>query len=441
MSVRGGIWGAVLAVVAGAPSAFAQVQLPGPAPGNFGTTPPEATAAGEGVLSRPHPDYDPLGVRAGSFIVFPRLDLAELYDSNVFSIPSGVKSDFYTDIAPDVVVNSDWNVHALNFDVGSETKRYATQVSENYTNAHAIANGRLDILNEIYILSGAQYQLAHEDRASPNSIVGQKNPTQYQVGGIGFGYVHEPGRLGFRIDGIANMYSYDNAQTATGATVIETDRNRWEYAVKPRLEYEIIPNYRAFLQASGNGRSYQATFDQFGFKRDSAGWEVDAGTALDVTNLITGEIFAGYLEQNYADARLKPVNGVGFGSNLLWTVTELTSVHLGVTRSVQETIVNNGLAGTAFVEASSDLATGANLSVEHELLNNVLVNAGVTYGQDDFQGLSRIDNTYGANAGARYLINRVLTASLDITYQKRDSNQSINNYEREIVAARLGAHF
>lgn len=441
MRFRGGTLVAAIAVLAGSSAAFGQVQLPGPAPGNFGATPPATTAAGVGVLERPHPDYDPLGVRAGSFIIFPRVDVGANYDSNVFSTDTGVKSDFYTDVAPDVLVDSDWENHALDLDLGGDMKRYATQVSENYTNAHAIANGRLDVLNEVYILSGAQYQLAHEDRTSPNSIVGQKNPTEYQVGGLGLGYVHEPGRLGFRIDAIGNYFTYDNAQTATGATVVETDRNRWEYAVKPRLEYEIIPNYRAFVQASGNWRTYQSKFDQFGIKRDSAGWEADVGTAIDLTNLISGEIFAGYLDQYYADPRLKTAGGVGFGSNLLWTVTELTSLRLGVTRTVQETIVNNGGVGAAFSEASSDLATGATLSVEHELLRNVLLQAGLIYGQDDFQGLQRTDNTYGANAEARYLINRVWTASLDFTYQDRVSNQSINNYQREVISARVGVHF
>ena len=441
MKIRGGVLVAAFAALVGSSSAFGQVQLPSPAPGNFGATPPAATAAGVGVLGRPHPDYDPLGVRAGSFIVLPKVDLGEYFDSNVYSIDSGVKSDFYTDVAPDVLIDSDWENHALDLDLGGDMKRYASQVSENVTNAHAIANGRLDVLNEVYILGGGQYQLAHEDRTSPNSIVGQKNPTEYQVAGLGLGYVHEPGRLGFRIDAIGNYFTYNNAQTATGATIVETDRNRFDYAVKPRLEYEIVPNYKAFVQASGSWSTYQSTFDQFGFKRDSSGWEADAGTAIDVTNLITGEIYAGYLDQYYADPRFKTAGGIGLGTNLLWTVTELTSVRLGASRSMQETIVNNGAGGAALVEASSDLTTAATLSVEHELLRNVLLQAGLTYGQDDFQGITRLDNTYGANAEARYLINRVWTASLDLSYQDRVSNQSVNNYQREIVSAHLGVHF
>lgn len=440
MRVRGGALVTALAAVAASSSAFAQVQLPGPAPGNYGVTPAQAAPELRSVGQRPHPEYDALGIRAGSFIVFPTANLSESYDSNVFAIPTGVKSDFYTEVAPDVAVDSNWNNHALDFDVGSDTKRYASQVSENVTDAHASANGRLDMLRNIYFLGGLQYQHLHEDRTSPNSLVGQKNPTEYQVFGGGLGYVHESGRLGFRVDGDANLYSYDNAQTATGATVVETPRNRIEYEVKPRLQYEIVPGYHAFVQASGNWRTYQAKFDQNGFQRDSAGWEVDAGTAIELTRLIVGEIYAGYLSQSYDDARLKTASGVGFGANLLWSVTELTSLKFVAQRSVQETIVTNTVGATT-TPAASDLQSSVGATVEHELLRNVLLTAGVGYTEDDFQGISRTDSSYSASAGGRYLINRYLSANLGLTYTKRDSSQSINNFDREVVMAQVHAQF
>lgn len=440
MTVRGGALVTALAAVAASSSAFAQVQLPGPAPGNYGVTPAKAAPELLSVSQRPHPEYDALGIRAGSFIVFPTTDLSETYDSNVFATPSGTKSDFYTDIAPNLAVDSNWNNHALGFDAGGDMKRYASQVSENVTDAHASANGRLDMLRNIYFLGGLQYQKLHEDRTSPNSTTGQKNPTQYQVFGGGFGYVHESGRLGFRVDSDANLYSYDNAQTATGTTVAETPRNRIEYEVKPRLQYEIIPGYHAFVQAAGNWRTYQATRDQNGFQRDSSGWEVDAGTAIELTRLISGEVYAGYLKQTYDDSRLKPVSGVGFGANLLWSITQLTSLKFNASRVVQETTVSN-TSGATVTDSSGDLVSTVGAAVEHELLRNVLLTAGVGYTQDAFQGISRTDNSYSGTAGGRYLINRYLSANLNLTYTKRDSSQSINNFERELVMAQVHAQF
>lgn len=440
MRVQGGALVAALAAVAASSAALAQVQLPGPGPGTYGVTPAQAAPELQDVSQRPHPDYDALGIRAGSFLIFPYANLSENYDSNVYATQSGVKSDFFTELTPDVTVDSNWNNHALDLDAGGDIKRYSSEVSENVSDAHAAANGRLDVLRDIYFLGGLQFQRLHEDRTSPNSIIGQKNPTEYMVGGGGLGYVHESGRLGLRIDGDANYYTYDNAQTSTGATVDETTRNRVEYEVKPRLQYEIVPGYHAFVQASGNVRQYQTKFDQFGFQKDSQGWEADGGTAIELTRLISGEVYAGYLSQSYSDSRLRPVSGVGFGANLLWSVTELTSVRLTLSRVVQETIVNSTV-GTTVTDASGDLQTGVGASVQHELRRNVLLTAGVNYTNDDFEGITRTDDSYSGTVGTRYLINRVWSANLNFTYTKRNSTQSINDYDREVVMAQLHTQF
>jgi hypothetical protein len=453
MRMRGGTLVAALVALAGTSAAYGQVGMPGAGPGSYGAAPPEATTPERlSVAQRPHPDYTPLGVRAGSFLVFPSAGLAESYDSNVFATQTGVKSDFVTDVTPDVTVDSDWNNHALDFDAGGDIKRYASEVSENVTDAHAIANGRLDVRREIYFLGGLSYQREHEDRSSPNSIAGQKNPTEYQVAGAGLSYVHEPGRLGLRVDGTVNSYFYDNGQTATGASVVETDRNRTEYIIRPRLAYEIVPGYHAFVQLQANRRDYQSQFDQFGIAHDSHGYEADAGTALSLGGIINGEIYAGYLKQFYdTDTRAtagnptpianKPsVSGVGFGGNLLWNVTDLTSLRFAMSRAIQETIVTNAVGATTAI-AEADLVTAASVSVEHELLRNVLLTGGVSYTQDAFQGITRTDNSYGGTAGANYLINRYLSAGLNLSYTKRSSNQPGNDYDREIVMASLRTQF
>lgn len=446
MRFRGGSVIATLVLAGVSHVAFAQEQMPtapGPAPGGPGAiVAPEATVPErQSVLQRPRPDYDPLGIRAGSFLIYPYANLAEAYDSNVYAIPSpAVKGDFYTDLAPGAAVRSDWNNHALNFDASGDIKRYASLVSENVSNGAVSTSGRLDILRDIYAAGGLGYQLAHEDRSSPNSAINAKNPIEYQVVNGNVAYVHEPGRLSLRVDASASDYNYNNAETATGATIVETDRNRIEYMVKPRVSYEIVPGYHAFVQASGNERDYQAQFDQFGYNKSSKGYETDAGTAIDLGRLITGEVFAGYLSQSYDDPRLKTVSGVAFGGNLLWNVTELTSVRFTLTRAVQETVVTAG-GGATIVDAAADLQTSASVSVEHELLRNVLLSAGAIFIQDDFQGIIRTDDNYEGDAGARYLINRNLSAGLDFSYRKRTSNVPGNDYEREIVTARLRTQF
>ena len=146
--------------------------------------------------------------------------------------------------------------------------------------------------NQVYVVGAAAYTLTHEDRSSPDAAFG-KNPTEYKQS-IGYlGFVHQPGRLGFRVDGTLTSYDYNNAVNgATGATIDQQFRDRIEYVIAPRVSYEIIPGYRAFLRFVGNERQYNAIDPSVGVKRNSHGWEVDAGTAVEITRLITGEIYA-----------------------------------------------------------------------------------------------------------------------------------------------------
>ncbi len=451
---RGGGLIAALAAVCLSHAASAQVMMQGPGPGSFGAAPSDSSAPErQSVLQRPDPDYAPLGITAGSFLVFPSASVTESYNSNVYAIPSpGVKGDFFTDVAPAVSMASNWNNNALNFTAGGDMKRYDTLVSENVTNANAATNGRLDILRDVYLTGGLSYQLAHEDRASPNSIIDQKNPTQYQVGGAGLSYVQDPGRLGLRIDGTVNYFTYNNAQTETGTTIIETDRNRIEYTLRPRVFYEIVPGYQAFVQLQANERDYQSQFDQFGIPRTSHGYEADAGTAVDISHVITGEVFAGYLKQYYSTnfvptpenpqpIGMPPsIGGMGFGGNLLWNVTEITSVRLTFSRTVQETIISNSV-GTSVADAASDLETQAGVTFEHALRRNVILTAGALYIHDDFVGVGQWDDAYEGDAGAKYLLNRNLSAGLNVSYRKRNSNIPGFDYVGEVVMATLGTQF
>ena len=70
-------------------------------------TGPEATAAavrGETVATRARPELDPLGVRLGSFLVYPKVGTDMTWNDNVFASRSGTKDDVVFDIMPELAV-------------------------------------------------------------------------------------------------------------------------------------------------------------------------------------------------------------------------------------------------------------------------------------------------------------------------------------------------
>jgi hypothetical protein len=422
--------GVAMALIASADLARAQQFTPAPE-----TTIPER----QSVFERARPDYDPLGIRLGSFLAYPSARLAETFDSNVFATTNNTKDDFYTTFSPSIAIRSDWNVHSVALQASSQTKRYVSLVSENVTNFAVSGDGRLDILRNIYARAGAGYQLLHEDRSSADNVNGKK-PVEYHVTSANIGYVHEPGRLGARVDLTVDSYSFNDATSGAGIPIVQRDRDRIVYAIKPRVSYEIVPGYHAFVQASGNARDYARKTDVNGFHRSSHGYEVDVGTAIDFTHLINGEVFAGYLSQLYDDSRLKDESGFGFGGNLLWNVTPLTSLRATMARSVEET-TQFATVGAANFDSSGYLQTALRLTAEHELLRNVLLSAYVSYVNSDFQGISRTDDQYETNVEGRYLLNRNLSLNADLTYTKRDSNVVGVSYDRVVGMLALKAGF
>jgi len=352
------------------------------------------------------------------------------FDSNIFATASGTKSDFFVDLIPAIGIGSDWNRHAVSFNATGDIKKYVDHSTEDVNNFSTDLAGRYDISNGEYIAADATYQLLHENRQSPNAVFG-KEPTEYKIMAADLSYVHMVSRLGYRIDGTLTAYDFNNSTAANGTTLNQQFRDRIEYVVAPRVQYEIIPGYNAFVRALGNERQY---FSQEcgtlvscplpgGIRRNSHGWEVDAGTAIEITRITTGELYIGYIKQDYENPLLKSVSGIGFGGNVIWNVTPLWTVKGSFSQSVAE---------TTLIQASSSLETNVQLTVEHEFLRNVLALGSVGYVHDDYQMPSpkRIDDTFGVDLGVRYLLNRNWTATADINYSERDSNVAGGNFNR-----------
>ena len=97
------------------------------------------------IADRPREDYDPLGIRAGSFFIFPSISLSGTYDSNAFATNDNEDSDVGAILAPRVDVNSNWSRHALNFSAGAVGAAWAEYSENDYLDAFAASTGRLDI--------------------------------------------------------------------------------------------------------------------------------------------------------------------------------------------------------------------------------------------------------------------------------------------------------
>jgi len=365
------------------------------------------------IHEKPRPDYDPLGIRAGAFTVKPELTLGLEYNDNIYATRRNTESDWITTIAPELDVRSDWTRHALGLNTGLEYGMYASESDENYLDGHIFLDGRLDVLRESFLSGRLGFQRLHEERGEPDADTDWDEPGRYNRTSGDLAYYHGRGKLSVSGGSGFTRLDYRPVDLRDGTTQSQSIRDRWIYNVNARVAYEMHPDVQPFVTTRYEWRRY----DRSRAERDSEGYRIGVGTGFDLGGITSGEVFAGYMHQDYDDRR--NISGMWYGLNLLWNVTQLTSVEAGVQKLVKETTLE-GASGIDSVEA--------NLRMDHELLRNLLVGAFFDYTHDSYQGRNVTDRYYDLGPRITYLWNRNLSAEASYTYREKDSNRSHREY-------------
>jgi hypothetical protein len=376
------------------------------------------------VQDRPRPDYDPLGIRAGSFFFYPSVGLQGLYDSNIFATDDE-EDDFASILTPRIQVKSNFSRHSLAFDVGGESAFYLDENDNNYNDVYARGAGQLEITRNNLLNGNIAVSRLHEDRDSPDES-GADEITEYQNHLLGLSYRRNFARVFGILGGELRRFDFEDTDD-----INNDDRDRSQYLARARVGYEVSPRLDGFVEGTVDARRYDETPDDIGRDRDSEGYSLRAGADIDISGIVFGELSAGYSRRKYEDDELDTVNGLSFGGAMTWNVTQLTSVVFEALGELQETTVN--FEGE---EATANFQKSFSVDVTHELLRNVLLNANAAYIRDDFEGTDRADDSLLLGTGVSYLLNRNLSLDATYSFRTRDSDSDEAEYTRNII--RLG---
>lgn len=388
---------------------------------------------GDTVATRPRPEYDPLGIRAGGFLVFPQISAYQGYNSNVFASDSDEKDDFVMSLVPALSVQSDWNRHAVNLSTGANYNKYYEYTRQDYTDWFVSGNGRVDITRDAALFLGGGFARRHELPGSPDFTTDAREPSPFNVTNGFARYVQQFGRFRATVDGTIDAFDYKNVTLVNGESVSQDEDDYTLYAGGVRLGYEIVPEYEAFIRAGGNRRAYDKTSGTTAgvpvVDRSSEGYTAVVGVALDLGGILFGELYVGYLQQFYDSDRFNTQEGVDGGGSLTWNVTTLTTATARVARQINSTTDR---------ASSGILSTLAGVEVDHELLRNLILNANFSYINDDYDGIDRTDDYYIAGIGGRYLITRNFNASLGYRFVRRSSDSDTGNFDYSRNLVRIG---
>lgn len=398
---------------------------------------------GVGSADRPRPEYKPVGLRKGSFFIYPSVSIESAYDDNIFASEKNTVHDFKVGVAPKLNVKSDWRRHNFSVLAYGNSIFHADTSRENYTDWGIHGQSRLDLSGTTSIEARAAFDQVNQDRVNINATSLTKHRVVYDQASGEVRIRHTFNQLEFMLKGQILTFDFKDAELLSGDPVDQDFRDRMELGGLVEASYVFSPGYAAFIQANINQRNYELSPGDPGFNpetdfnRDSYGYEIEAGLALELTNLLYGNIRAGYIKQTYQTPALANVDAPAFGAGLLWNVTTLTSIRLDGDRRVEDSTIPF---------SGGRLMSEVTLGVDHELLRNLIITLEGGYRKQDFRGIDRSDNYYRAESGIRYLFTPRVTFEARYQYEARRSsckgelNCEVQEFNRNVVQAFIEFH-
>jgi hypothetical protein len=391
--------------------------------------PGQPTYPSQTVTQRPRPEVDPLGLHIGDFFWFPRAELDEVYNSNIFATRRPTISDVITVLQPSFDLLSSFPRNAVNLHGGAASQFYASHSAQNTQDGFISTDGRLDVTVGNSFYGSAQAAHLHIPRTSTNSPSDAAQPVTYWAYTANAGYRQTGLRFGYQADIAVLSTQYNAVPTVGGGILPQRPSDTTISQAVLRGSYELVPDYLGYIRVAGNLTDYPHLAPL-----NSAGYRTDLGLQILPRHILSGEIYTGYLSQIYGTLG-RSITGVDAGGRLVYNFTRLTTATFTGLRTVIPANPTIGTTGTSY------LATTAAANVDHELLRNLLLNASAGYEIDTYLGVSRTDNILSIGAGLKYLLHRNLYLGGSYAYQQRNSTVNGGSYTQSVLMVRLSTQF
>jgi hypothetical protein len=377
---------------------------------------PPATTSGDdydrghnvGVVERGRPEYDALGVRLGSFIVNPQLTTSIGYSDNIFNDNTNKKSDVYTSFEPYVSVASDWSVHQLRLTGAADIRRFANETLRNQDAWNVQGSGRVDITSDLTVRLDAQADRTYESPFSADVVANLIEPSRYLRTFVGTRTSYDSGRS--RVIGTIDRTSYEfsSVRFADGLVRDQRYRDRVTYNGTGTYELGFSPSLSLYarLEADRNNYGLKQAFGEP--SRDSNGYRGVFGSNFDIAGVARGTIGIGYSYRKFdASQTYRTTSGMSVEARADWFPSELTTVGILLQRRLIDVDLSN---------AGSSWDNRFRVTVDHELLYNLIVTIGGEVSKREYPERSTSTQVYRAEVGSRYQVTRWLGLDANIGY-------------------------
>jgi len=373
----------------------------------------------ERVIDRDRTLFQPDGIRAGSYMVYPSLGTTVLFDDNIYATAKDRASDVRFEIVPVVRAKSNLPRHILDFAVGAKLTEYARHTELNTADFRFNMDGALHFDHAHTLSLSVLSALDHEDRAAPEAPKNAAEKTAVFHNRAIAGFKRDAGRMWAAFSTSIERWDFQDVKARNGSTIDQDLRDTQLSAAQAMLGYRFSPGFEveAKLRALR-----QSNFGASALDFSAYGYEAVAGVSAEINPLLRWRLLGGYGIRNYDSAQLRTAGNGLLEAEIQWLPTQLMTVYATARRAFSEGVYGDGAGGRIDNSISGKL--------EYEALRNLVFTLGGEYRESEFLSESRRDRVTVGRIGADYYYTKNWLFSVGLEHQVQRSNIAEDNFTR-----------
>ncbi len=378
------------------------------------------TQQGGGITADQTP-FDPLGIRAGRFILRPSLESTVGYTSNSIQDTGGTGSTFVSSLAA-LAVETDLARHAAGLQIDANVVRFNSGEDTLDLDFNITGNVRYDISNDTSVTGLLAINIGEDDLTGVAD-----DPLEGTVTGT-IQLDHQLRQIDTRTQLRGSRNINGDFTDGAGATISQEDQN----------SYLVGLNFRGTLRQGGafspfvEGDASLEFFDEgpggVGPAPTVTGLRGVVGVEIERGEKLTGEVSIGYGQNSIDIAGIDDFGGIFAEANLVWSPQRLTTVTFNGTTTFDvfpsvvtpgDTTYNFTVLGARQIKENLEATAGAGVLLQVD------------------GGGGGTDVTYLANAGIAYSFNRNVAMTLDYNFAREFSSGGFGDFTSNSVALGL----
>lgn len=340
---------------------------------------------------------EPQGIRAGGGILYPQLDADLVYDSNIFNRAGTEIEDAFARIRGRVVYRLDLARHDLDFEAGTDVRRYFDITTENNEQYWVRANGVLELPDQQRIFGNVAASRLIEPRGTLGDQLPTGEPIAFFEKRALIGYSRERGLITVSADLQFSDRDFEDAEI--DGTVL--DLSGWDVRRlrgQTRVSYQLGPVTKAFATASVTDLNYEIDT----LRQDSTGYSVLAGLQWKPNEISSIEGAIGYLAQDFGNPD-QDFGGIDFYIRADWTPIPRLRVFANAERSAER---------SALLDVPAVIQSRLDAGLQFALGGRTIVGSLAGIQNDNYRGIERRENRVFVDFNLRHRVieNLELTA-------------------------------